>query len=145
MTFSQFLSQSEGAVPRFIEEANGHELWPAESTCLEDFEGFLRAHAAEPDEAVEELRAVWREFALHPANRGGCLRFDLALASWRDYAAQRRRCVRDRELCSVVEDLFEVALEESDFSDLAAADCPATSCDPDDERGSALEPSPAPN
>jgi hypothetical protein len=142
MTFSQFLSQREGAVPRFIEEANGHELWPAESSCLEDFEGFLRAHAAEPTAAVEELRAAWREYALHPANRGAKHHLDLVLARWRDYAAHLQRCVRHADTCRVGEELFEAALDESDFSNL---DSTATSacCDPSDATDADLAPADA--
>ena len=139
MTFTEFLSQREDLRLRFLEEAHGHHLWPRASTCLEDFEGFLHAHSAEPAEAVEDLRAVWREFASEPTSRGAKHHLDLALAMWRDYASHLQRCVRHADTCRVGEELFEAALDESDFSNL---DSMATSacCDPSDATDADLAP-----
>lgn len=142
MTFSQFLSQREGPVPRFLEEANGHDLWPAESNHLEDFEGFLYAHSAEPVETIEELRAVWREYAAEPSNRGAKHHLDLVLARWRDYAAHLQRCALHTDSCPVGEELFEAALDESDFSNLESSSTSAC-CDPDDATDADLAPADA--
>ena len=133
MTFDEFLSQRGGSYLAFLEEHQRHPLWPASSDSLDDFECFLRAHAEQPTEAIEALRGVWRAYSLHPANHSARLRFDLALAAWRDFAAHHRRCTRDSELCCVGDELFDAAIEESDFADLTEADEPPTAYGEEDD------------
>ena len=128
-TFSDFIHAHRDAWPLLLREAERHPLWPTGSSLLDDYEVFLRVHVEDPaDLAVEELRSLWRSFAI--ANPEERHHQDLALAAWREYAGHLRRCDHDpASVCEVADELLENAIEESVFANLNALAEVSPTCD----------------